>query len=87
MFMVSTMTPTLAAILAHFRAHGGLWLIIPKSIEDGQPRPSFAVLGVRIGRGGDVATIEGGDLEATVSENNNLAGAEWCPVNSRGTRI
>ncbi len=40
------------------------------------------MLGVCNGR----PTIEGGDLQATVEENENMTGAEWVPVNSRGDR-
>mgnify|MGYP001182187350 CR=1 FL=1 len=76
------MTPTLAQILAHCPA-GGLWRAIPKRTEEGQPRPIFAVLGVK----GDRLTIEGGDLAATINENQNLQGAEWVPVDSKGDRI
>lgn len=76
-----TVTPTIKAIRSHF-AQGGLWLIIPAETKAGQPRPLFAQLGVSNGR----ATYEGGDLRATV-ESNNLQGAEWVPVNSRGERV
>lgn len=81
------MTPTLAQIAAHYGAHGGLWLVVPRKTVQGQPRPLFVKLGVRIARGGDVATIEGGDLAATITENQNLQGADWAPVDSRGDRI
>ena len=80
------MTPTLSEIQRHFQAFGGLWLIVPKRSASGQPRPLFAQLGVRIGARSDVATIEGGDLVASVEENQNLQGAEWVPVNSRGEK-
>ena len=80
------MTPSLPDIQRHHEAFGGLWLVIPARTKVGQPRPLFVQLGVSIGRNGDVATCEGGDLAATIQENKNLAGAEWCPVNSRGER-
>lgn len=80
------MTPTLAQIIAHGPA-GGLWRAIPARTEEGQPRPILARLGVRIARGGDIATYEGGDLAATIQENANLQGAEWVPVDSKGDRI
>ncbi len=75
--------PTYEQILDHQLFRGGLWLVIPAHRNGGQPRPLFAMLGIN----GRKRTIEGGDLEATVSENNNLQGAEWCPVNSRGERV
>lgn len=80
-------TPTLPEIQRHYEAFGGLWLVIPARTEAGQPRPFFVRLGVSIGRKGDVATCEGGDLAATINENKNMQGAEWCPVNSRGERV
>ena len=80
-------TPTLSEIRRHYEAFGGLWLVIPRRTEAGQPRPFFARLGVSIGRKGDVATCEGGDLAETIAENQNMQGAEWVPVNSRGERV
>jgi hypothetical protein len=80
------MTPTLAQIIAH-QPKGGLWRAIPERTEEGQPRPILARLDVRIARGGDIATIEGGDLAATIAENANLQGAKWVPCDSRGDRI
>ena len=80
------MTPTLSEIQRHSTAFGGLWLVIPAP-RGGQPRPLFVQLGVSIGRKGDAATCEGGDLAATVNENKNMQDAEWCPVNSRGERV
>lgn len=80
-------TPTLPEIQRHSTAFGGLWLIIPQRTETGQPRPFFVQLGVFIGRKGNVATCEGGDLAATINENQNTQGAEWCPVNARGERV
>lgn len=80
-------TPTLPEIQRHREAFAGLWLVIPRRTEAGQPRPLFVQLGVSISRGGDVATCEGGDLAATIQENETLQGAEWCPVNSRGERV
>lgn len=77
------MIPNLEAIRAHFVINGGLWLIVPARTQAGQPRPLFACLGVSGGR----ATYEGGDLLATVEENENLRGAEWLPVNLRGERL
>jgi hypothetical protein len=79
-------TPTIPQILAHV-PQGGLWLVMPAATPAGQPRPLFAQLGVRIARGGDIATIEGGDMAATIQENEHLQGADWVPVNSRGKRI
>ncbi len=81
------MTPTLSTVARHFDAHGGLWLVIPRPTADGQPRPLFAVLGVAQGPLGPFITYEGGDLSATVESNENLQGAEWAPVDPRGTRI
>lgn len=81
------MTPTLAAIAAHFDAHGGLWRIIPRRTAAGQPRPLFAQLGISQGPLGPFATYEGGDLAATVNSNESLQGAEWVPVDSRGARV
>lgn len=77
------MIPSASDILDHFRAHGGLWRIIPKATKGGQPRPLFAVLGLA----GALRTYEGGDLLATVNENEALQGAEWVPVNEKGDRI
>jgi hypothetical protein len=76
-------SPTYDQIMSHQISHGGLWLIIPAHRNGGQPRPSFAMLGIN----GHRRTIEGGCLDATIQENDNLAGAEWCPVNSRGERV
>jgi hypothetical protein len=76
-------TPTIDQITTHQWLHGGLWLIIPARTQAGQPRPLFAMLGVNTGR----PTIEGGCLRATVEENQNMQGAEWVPVNSRGERV
>ena len=81
------MTPTIPEIQRHCEAFGGLWLVIPARTMAGQPRPLFVQLGTHIARGGDVATCEGGDLAATIEENDNLRGAEWVPVNSRGERV
>jgi hypothetical protein len=75
-------TPTHEAIAAHC-LQGGLWRIIPACTQAGQPRPLFAALGIN----GNMRTIEGGDLLATVAENDNLQGAEWVPVDSKGDRI
>ena len=80
------MTPTLGQIATHY-AHGGLWLVIPAPTPSGQPRPLFAQLGVAPGPVGPFATFEGGDLAATVGENNHLHGAEWVPVDPRGNRL
>jgi hypothetical protein len=44
-------------------------------------------LGVAPGPVGPFATFEGGDLAATVGENNHLHGAEWVPVDPRGNRL
>ena len=76
------MTPTLAQIVAH-EPKGGLWRAIPARTAEGQPRPILARLGVN----GDRLTIEGGDLAATINENQNLQGAEWVPVDSKGDRV
>lgn len=81
------MTPTLPEIQRHFDAHGGLWLVIPRRTEAGQPRPLFAVLGIAQGPLGPFITYEGGDLSATVESNENLQGAEWAPVDTRGERV
>lgn len=79
-------TPTLTQIVRH-DVHGGLWLVVPRKTVQGQPRPFFVKLGVSTSRNGDVATCEGGDLSATIQENENMQGAEWAPVDSRGNRI
>ena len=76
------MTPTLAQIVAH-EPKGGLWRAKPARTAEGQPRPILARLGVN----GDRLTIEGGDLAATINENQNLQGAEWVPVDSKGDRV
>jgi hypothetical protein len=81
------MTPTLSQIAAHFDAHGGLWLIVPAATYTAQPRPVFALLGVAQGPLGPMATFEGGDLRATIDENEALKGAQWTPVNSKGERV
>jgi hypothetical protein len=80
-------TPTLSQIAEHFAAHGGLWRIVPAATHTAQPRPIFALLGVAQGPLGPMATFEGGDLAATVEENDELKRAQWVPVNSRGERI
>jgi hypothetical protein len=74
--------PTHEAIAAHC-LQGGLWRIIPTRTQAGQPRPLFAALGIN----GNMRTIEGGDLLATIAENTALQGAEWVPVDSRGDRV
>lgn len=81
------MTPTLPTAARHFDAHGGLWLVVPRPTDDGQPRPLFAVLGIAQGPLGPFITYEGGDLSATVESNENLQGAEWAPVDTRGERV
>ena len=81
------MTPTLPQIATHYDAHGGLWLVIPRRTDKGQLRPRFALLGVAQGPLGPFMTYEGGDLRATIESNENLQGAEWAPVDTRGNRI
>lgn len=71
------MIPSASAIAAHW-PRGGLWRTIPK-----QGAPSFAVLGIA----GNVRTYNGGDLVATVEDNQALQGAEWVPCNRKGDRI
>ncbi len=80
-------TPTLSTVARHYDAHGGLWLVVPRQTDKGQPRPLFALLGVAQGPLGPFITYEGGDLRATVESNENLQGAEWAPVDTRGNRI
>lgn len=65
-------------IKAHARAHGGLWRVIPR-----KERPLFAALSVA----GSMRTYEGGDLLATVEDNETLMGAEWVPVDRKGDRV
>lgn len=81
------MTLTLSTVARHFDAHGGLWLVVPRPTDEGQPRPLFAVLGIAQGPLGPFITYEGGDLSATVESNENLQGAEWAPVDTRGERV
>ncbi len=85
--MGGVVTPTLAQIATHFDANGGLWLVVPRQTNAGQPRPLFALLGVAQGPLGPFRTYEGGDMLATIAENAALQGAEWVPVDSRGNRI
>jgi hypothetical protein len=80
-----TMTPTLTQI-AHHDAHGGLWLVVPRKTEQGQPLPFFALLGIAKGPMGPFATYERGDMAATIQD-AVFHGAEWVPVDSKGTRI
>ena len=80
-------TPTLSTVARHFDTHGGLWLVVPRRTDKGQPRPLFALLGVAQGPLGPFVTYEGGDFRATVESNENLQGAEWVPVDTRGNRI
>ena len=81
------MTPTLSTVARHFEAHGGLWLVVPRRTDKGQPRPLFALLGVAQGPLGPFITYEGGDFRATIDDNAALQGAEWAPVDARGNRI
>jgi hypothetical protein len=78
-------TPTLPQIACHV-ALGGLWLVVPRKTEQGQPRPLFALLGVAQGPLGPFATYEGGDMAAT-TQDAVFHEAEWAPVDSRGNRI
>jgi hypothetical protein len=80
-------TPTLSTVARHFDAHGGLWLVVPRQTDKGQPRPLFALLGVAQGPLGPFITYEGGDFRATIDDNAALQGAEWVPVDTRGTRV
>ena len=56
-------TPTLSTVARHFDTHGGLWLVVPRRTDKGQPRPLFALLGVAQGLLGPFITYEGGDFE------------------------
>ena len=72
------MIPSEDAIAAHAKAHGGLWRIIPR-----KGRPLFA----RLDMASKSRTYEGGDLLATIEENDALQGAEWVPVDRKGDRV
>lgn len=81
--------PSPKKVYAHEWRYGGLWLVVPAERDGKQPKPIIVLLTSSVGISEPTFIwFEGKTLlEDVIAENENLQGAEWVPVDSRGNRV